>query len=99
MSSLTANHTADPTWTYCAPSIVPRKTGRPKTEKRFKSPVELTKQKKAKVSVQQEMENESKKAARMKKGKTSQKDKEIGLSVKDGSWLRDGYFGHLVQMY
>ena len=68
MSSLTANHTADPTWRYCQPSIAPRKAGRPKTETRFKSPVELTKQKKAKVSVQQEMTKESKKAARMKKG-------------------------------
>jgi len=76
MSSLTANHTADPTWRYCQPSIAPRKAGRPKTETRFKSPVELTKQKKAKVSVQQEMTKESKKAARMKKGeKQAQKRK------------------------
>jgi hypothetical protein len=66
MSSLTANHTADPTWSYCQPVIAPRKAGRPKIGNRFKSPVEVTKQKKAKVSVQQEMTKESKKAAKMK---------------------------------
>ena len=75
MISLTANHTADPTWSYCPPSIAPLKAGRPKTEKRFKSPVEVTKQKKAKVSVQQEMTKESKKAATMKKGEKQAKNR------------------------
>jgi hypothetical protein len=68
MSTLTTNHTADPTWRYCPPSIAPHKSGRPKTAKRFKSPLELTKQKKAKVSIQKQMENESKKTVKMKKG-------------------------------
>ncbi len=34
-----------------------------------------------------------------KEGTKSQKEKEIGLSVKDGWLVRDGYFGHLVEMY
>jgi hypothetical protein len=73
MTTLTTNHTADPTCRYCPPSVAPRKAGRPKTAKRFKSPLELTNQKKAKVSVQQQMENESEKAAKMKKGEKQAK--------------------------
>jgi hypothetical protein len=73
LSTLTTNHTADPTCRYCPPSIAPRKAGRPKTPKRLKSPLELTNQKKATVSVQQQMEKESKKAAKMKKGEQQAK--------------------------
>ncbi len=34
-----------------------------------------------------------------KGGKTSQKMKEIRLSVNDGILVRDRYFGHLVEIY
>ena len=67
MSTITNKHTADPSWRYCPPSIAPRKSGRQKKTKRFKSPLELTKHKKAKVSVQQQMGKKSKKAANMKR--------------------------------
>ncbi len=100
ISSLTANHTTDPTWSYCPPSIAPQKDGHPKTAKRFKISLELTNQKKAKVSVQQQMENKIQEGSKDEKGgTTSQKEKEIRLSVKDGCLVRDGYYGHLVEMY
>jgi len=68
MITLTNKHTADPSWRYCLPSIAWQKSGRPKNAKRFKSPLELTKQKKAKVSIQKQMENESKKTVKMNNG-------------------------------
>ena len=48
-SPLTSNHTPDPIWRYCPPFVAPSKPGRPKIPKRFKSPLEKIKKKKAKV--------------------------------------------------
>ena len=67
-SSLTSNHTPDPIWRYCPPYAAPSKPGRPKIPKRFKSPLELMKKKKAKVGEHKMLESKkSSKDGKMKK--------------------------------
>ena len=61
-SSLTSNHTPEPIWRYCPPYAAPSKPGRPKIPKRFKSPLEQMKKKKAKVG--EHKMSESKKSSK-----------------------------------
>ena len=68
MNTLTSNYHADKLMRYIPPYAAPRKTGRPKSEKRSKSPLEGKPKKKLKVGAQQQVELESKKSKRSDRG-------------------------------
>ena len=76
MNTLTSNYHANKSMRYIPPYAAPRKTGRPKSDKRSKSPLEGKPKKKTKLGTQQQMELESKKLSkRSRAGKMSRAGK------------------------